>query len=92
MTRIEITYSALRPEGERELLSTFFWQTAHEDLTKVQLALREVPDLCWAISLMELFNQFIKSTKGHQLLVVEPTVSALVYAENSKPGCYTGFW
>ena len=28
---------------------------------------------------------------AHQLLIVQPTLMALVYASNSKPGCFTGF-
>ena len=31
-------------------------------------------------------------TRGQQLLIVQPTVVAMVYAANSKPGCYTGHW
>ena len=24
--------------------------------------------------------------------MVQPTIAAMVYAVNAKPGCYTGFW
>ena len=40
LTRIEISYTVLQPEGEKDLFSTFFWQTAHEHLDSVMIALR----------------------------------------------------
>ena len=31
------------------------------------------------------------SVSAHQLLIVQPTLMALVYASNSKLGCFNGF-
>ena len=39
----------------------------------------------------ELFNNFNDQAREKQLLIVQPSMVAMVYASNSKPGCFTGF-
>ena len=39
----------------------------------------------------ELLDRFVESTKRSQLLIVQPSMVAMIYAINAKPGCYTGF-
>ena len=38
----------------------------------------------------ELMNSFIELSKPNQLLIVQPTLAAMVYAQNTKPSCFTG--
>ena len=40
----------------------------------------------------DLIDRFQEATRSQQLLIVQPTIVAMVYAANSKPGCYTGHW
>ena len=62
------------------------------DLDKAQYALDQVTGLAWVIPINDLFRAFISGARSSQLLIVQPTVAAMVYAENSKTGSYTGFW
>ena len=39
----------------------------------------------------EMFNNFNDQAREKQLLIVQPSMVAMVYASNSKPGCFTGF-
>ena len=65
-------------------------------LTNVQFCDSEseknVKDICWHIPLDGLLDTFIQVTRRNQLLVVQPASAAMIYAVNSKPGCYTGFF
>ena len=92
LTRIEITYQAFTPEAEKSIWGPFFLQTAYNDLAKVQAALGKVPGLCWSVHMKDLIDQFQESARSQQLLILQPTIVAMVYAANSKPGCYTGHW
>ena len=62
------------------------------DLYDAEAALRAVRGLTWHISLSELMEAFIRGCRGNQLLIVQPTIVAMVYAINAKPSCYNGFW
>ena len=42
--------------------------------------------------MQELLDEFVDSTKGHQVLIVQPTIAAMIYARNSKSSCFTGFF
>ena len=33
-----------------------------------------------------------EETPTHQLLIVQPALAAIIYASNSKRGCFTGFY
>ena len=48
--------------------------------------------LAWVIPINDLFRAFINVARTSQLLVVQPTIAAMIYAKNLKTGCYTGFW
>lgn len=41
--------------------------------------------------MQELLDKFTQCARKSQLLVVEPDLLAMVYAVNSKKGCFTGF-
>ena len=56
-------------------VNTFFY-----GLDCVDRALREIENLTWHIGLAEMLNTFDLAAKANQLLVVQPTVAALVYA------------
>ena len=62
------------------------------DLNHAEAALRRVPGLTWHIPMIDLQQEFITRCKGHRILVVQPTIAAMVYAVNAKTGCFTGFW
>ena len=49
-------------------------------------------EIGWALPMKDLLDNFIKEARGHQLLVIQPSIVALVFAANSKPSCYTGFY
>ena len=40
--------------------------------------------------LLELLDRFVDAAKKSQLLIVQPSLVALVYAMNSQPGHFTG--
>ena len=90
-SRIEITYTATTTAGEDEILHPIFHERAKIDLDQAERALETVNGLCWHLSLRELLENFTTATRTHQLLIVQPTLMAMVYAANSKPGCFTGF-
>ena len=91
-SRIEITYTALSREAENEFFYPYFSRQAHHDLDKAFLALNSVANLGWRVPIKELFEKFIHHARGHQLLIVLPSIVGMVYAANSKPSCFTGFW
>ena len=55
-------------------------------------ALNMVDGLCWHLPMVDLLDGFSKAARGNQLLLVQKSVVAMVYASNTKPGTYTGFW
>ena len=91
LTRIELTYTAKSSEAEEELLDGVFPDQAEVDLNRVQRALKNVRGISWQLPLKDLLDHFTKSARGHQLLIVEPTLATLIYCSNSKHSCYTGF-
>ena len=91
-SRIEITYTALNAESEAEFFHPLFGRKAETDLNLAQAALDQVPVLCWRLPMIEMFNKFNEVARGHQLLIVQPSIAALIFAANSKPGCFTGFY
>ena len=91
-SRIEITYTATTKAAENMLLSPLFKNEAEVDLNKAELALRKVDDLCWHIPLESLLDGFVQAARNYQLLIVQPALTAIVYASNSKRGCFTGFY
>ena len=64
---------------------------AREDLDLVERALDSITGHGRHLPLRELLEQFTVAARGHQLLVVQPKLMALVYEANGKSGCYTGF-
>ena len=54
------------------------------------MALKRTSGLCWHVPLKKLHDLFIEHARGHQLLIVQPTIATLVYASNSRSSCYTG--
>ena len=92
LSRIKITYTATTLEAEQELFTMWFPEQAKRDLDSALSALNSVDGLGRHLPMRELFEGFIAGAKGHQLLIVQPTIAAMIYASNSKPGCYTGFW
>ena len=91
-SRLEITYTARSRHGENELFHPLFGQKAIHDLDKAQFALDQVNGLAWVIPINDLFGAFISGARASQLLIVQPSIVAMVYADNSKAGSYTGFW
>ena len=89
---MEITYTAVNLAGEAEILGDRFPQRAKADLNYAETALKSVADLTWHIPMKELQEDFIQGCRGHQLLIVQPTIAAMVYAKNAKQSSYTGFW
>ena len=92
MSRIEITYSARTIEAQEELFSDEFPMRTTIDLGHAQQALSEVEGMAWHIPIKELLEEFQQGARGQQLLVVQPTIAAMIYANNAKTSCYTGFW
>ena len=91
-SRIEISYTASNAEAESEFFHPLFGRKAETDLNLAQAALDQIPDLCWRLPMIEMFNKFAEVARGHQLLIVQPSIAALIFAANSKSGCYTGFY
>jgi len=92
MTRIEISYSAATKDVENDLLHPLFQDYATRDINLVQTALSNIDGVIWHIPLTKLMNSFIELSRPNQLLIVQPTIAALIYAQNSKPSCFTGFF
>ena len=92
LSRIELTYTAASAESEDDFFSGVFHDQAEVDLNRAELALRKVPGLVWHLPIRELFDHFTEQVRGHQLLIVQPTLVALIFNANSKPKCYTGFY
>ena len=89
-SRIEITYMASSKEAEQELLHQDFVERAKIDLNRVEDALNRVDGLGWHLSLIQLMERFVEAAKQSQLLIVQPSLVALVFAVNSQPGHFTG--
>ena len=92
LSRIEITYTLGSKDLENDMLNPLFRHEAENDLGKVQLALSRVKGICWHIPLSDLLNAFVEGTRKNQLLIVQQTSAAMIYAANSKSGCFTGFY
>ena len=92
MSRIEITYSAATTEAQEELFSDEFVMRTTIDLGHAQQALNEVEGVAWHIPIKELLEEFLQGARSQQLLIVQPTIAAMIYANNAKSSCYTGFW
>ena len=92
LSRIEITYTAVSYEAERKLLNLWFPERAKRDLDAAFRALNSVDGLGRHLTMKELLDGFVEGAKGHQLLIVEKSIAAMVYASNSKTNCFTGFW
>ena len=39
----------------------------------------------------ELLDRFFTAAKQSQILIVQPSLVAMIYAANAKPSCFTGF-
>ena len=39
----------------------------------------------------ELLDRFVTAAKQSQILIVQPSLVAMIYAANAKPSCFTGF-
>ena len=91
-SRIEITYTAACSEAESEFFHPLFGIKTKTDLNLAQAALDQVPGICWHLPMLEMFNQFTEQVRGNQLLIVQPSIVAMIFAANSKSGCYTGFY
>ena len=78
-------------EGEDEILHPVFYERAKIELDRAERALDLVNGLGWHLPFHELLTTFSEVTKQNQLFLMLPTLVAIVYASNSKPGCYTGF-
>ena len=89
-SRIEITYTAETQEAEDELLNCFFVERAKIDLNRAEDALNSVAGLGWHLPMNQLLDRFVEGAKFNQLLIVQPSLVALVFAANPKPGCFTG--
>ena len=89
LTRLEITYTADTLNGENELLDEIFPGRAEVDLWNVFLALKTVQDICYHLPLSTLLNTFNAEARKEQLLIVQPSLAALVYASNSKASCFS---
>ena len=90
-SRIEITYTANSLVAEDEILHPIFHERAKDDLNKAERALETVSGLGWHLPLDELLKKFSETTRQHQLLIVQPTLVAMIYAANAKSNCFTGF-
>ena len=62
------------------------------DLGNVHQALNQVEGLGWHIPMKELLEEFQQGARTQQLLIVQPTIAAMIYGINAKSGCYTGIW
>ena len=89
-TRIEITYSAASKLAEDEILNGVFYLRAKIDLDRAERALNSVDRLGWHLPLQKLFDEFVESSRKMQLLIIQPSLVAMIYASNDKPGCFTG--
>ena len=92
LTRIEITYSATTIAAQAELFDDEFSLRTQMDLGNVHRALNQVKELGWHVPMQELLEEFQQGARTQQLLIVQPTVAAMIYGINAKLGCYTGIW
>ena len=92
LSRIEITYSATCKIGESTLLNTLFYRYAEIDLNMAQTALNKVQGLGWELPMKAVFDSFVEKARVSQILIVQPTLVAMIYATNPKRSCYTGFY
>ena len=65
-------------------------ERAKIDLNRVEDALNRVDGLGWHLPLIQLMERFVDAAKQSQLLIVQPSLVALIYAINSQPGHFTG--
>ena len=54
--------------------------------------LTETVGIGFRLSMFELLQAFTEVAKSAQLFIQQPSVAALIYAANAKPGCFTGFY
>ena len=80
LTRVEISYHAADLSGQEELLDDTFVNVSSYGLNCVENALRLTENVTWRIGLPEMLSTFDLAAKANQLLVVQPTVAALIYA------------
>ena len=80
LTRVEISYHAADLSGQELLLDDMYVNSTSYGLDCVQRALRETENVTWQIGLPEILSTFDLAAKANQLLVVQPTVAALIYA------------
>ena len=92
LSRVEITYTATTLQAEQHFFEPPFQEQAQLNLDAAMKALNAVDGICWHLPVRELFDGFVKHARGHQLLLVQKSVAAMIYASNTKAGCYTGFW
>lgn len=91
LLRLEITFTADSRMGEDELFDPDFTNSASNLLNLGLQALDNVNGITWHIPVRDLLSHFQMTVKGHQLLLVQETVAAMIYASNEKNQCYTGF-
>ena len=92
MSRIEISYIAHTVEAQAEFFNDEFLDRTTIDLNNAQQALNEVDGVGWRFPVKELLDNFIEGARPQQVLLVQPSIAAMIYAENSKTNCFTGFW
>ena len=92
LSRIELTYTAGSRASEEAFFNGVFPDQAKVDLNRVQPALNRVAGISWHLSTKNLLDHFTAGANGRQLLVVQRTLVGLIYAVNSKPKCFTGFF
>ena len=92
LSRIEISYIAPTLEAQAEFFDDEFPDRAFIDLGNAQQALNEVNGIGWHIPMHEFLEVFQSKARPQQLLLVQPTIAAMIYAENSKTNCFTGSW
>ncbi len=54
--------------------------------------LKKTEGIGFKLRMMDLLEAFSEMAKASQLFIKQPSVAALIYARNDKPGSYCGFY
>ena len=60
------------------------------DLDQFEACLNQLKGVCYRVPMLELLENFNLMAKKHQVFIQQPHVCVLIFAKNSKKGCYTG--
>lgn len=62
------------------------------DLDQFERCLNDLKGACYRVRLADLLATFQEQARLGQVLIRQPDVVGLFYAQNQKKGCYTGFF